>query len=110
MTEDRRVFTPLARSSYWWKGFTTSIAVERVEQPVGRCYGVRAPVHSRAGARCGSASALALRSCWRWPWGAYGPTRLSTCGVWCLSPAARRAARNVPRSHPPSAGGHCGDR
>ncbi len=50
LAEDRRVFTPVARSSYRWQDFYDQRgAVERVKQPVGRRLRIRATRHPRAG-------------------------------------------------------------
>ena len=89
LAEDRRVFTPVARSSYRWQDYYDERgAVERVNSRLAGGFGFERPgirglakMHLRVTMAMTIMLAMAL--------GASGPASLSTCGVWSDPPDRR---------------------
>ncbi len=66
LSEDRRVFTPVARSSYVWKDhYDQRSAVERVNSRLAGPFGFSTTRSSAGWPRCGYAARWRCRSCWR---------------------------------------------
>ena len=90
LAEDRRVFTPVARSSYRWQDYYDERgAVERVNSRLAGRFGFERPgIRGLAKMRLRVAMAMTIMlamarghfAC-RFA-GASGPASLSTCGVW----------------------------
>ena len=77
LAEDRRVFTPVARSSYVWQDYYDErSAVERVNSRLAGGFGFERP-GIRGRRRCSCASPWTIMR--RWPWGGSGPANPSTC-------------------------------
>jgi hypothetical protein len=82
LSEDRRIFTPVARSSYKWKDlYNMRSAVERVNSRIDGAYGFENHCirgHKKMSVRIG----LAFCVMWPWRWGGSKKIRWSICEVW----------------------------
>ena len=96
LDEDRRVFTPVARSSYVWQDYNDQrSAVERVNSRLAGGFGFERP-GIRGLAKMRLRVTMALTIMLAVALGASAPARVSTCGVWSDPPEPRPS---VPRPH-----------